>query len=183
MRRIAIPGFFVATVLAFLLPLLIPAQSHSGFPVNVVAGPPPQPVVADGRIQLNYELQLANFAPLPIELTAIDVPGGGATSLGSYRGEALEKIVIPPNPRKSPSSIAANSPSTTRLSPFREAMQFHRPTRPEVDCPFPPSKLISSRGERHRRSDRAGAPASRSSSQSATRCVSNRAGTKRMGIA
>src|SRR6267142_21942 len=95
MRRIAIPGFFVATVLAFLLPLLIPAQSHSGFPVNIVAGPPPQPVVADGRIQLNYELQVTNFAPLPIELTAIDVLGGGATLLGSYRGEALEKIVIP----------------------------------------------------------------------------------------
>lgn len=53
MRRIAIPGFFVATVLAFLLPLLIPAQSHSGLPVKIVAGPPPQLVVADGRIQLS----------------------------------------------------------------------------------------------------------------------------------
>jgi murein DD-endopeptidase MepM/ murein hydrolase activator NlpD len=52
-------------------------------------------VVADGRIQLNYELHLTNFAPLPIELTAIDVLGDGATPLGSYRGEALEKIVIP----------------------------------------------------------------------------------------
>ena len=79
MNRIAISEFLVATVLALLLPLQVLAQSHSGLPVNIIAGPAPQPVMADGRIHLIYELHLTNFAPLAIELVTIDVLDEGAS--------------------------------------------------------------------------------------------------------
>ena len=83
------------TVFALLLPLYGLAQSHSAFPVDIIAGPAPQPVMADGRIHLLYELHLSNFAPLPIEIKGIDVFGEGATALASYRGRELKEMVIP----------------------------------------------------------------------------------------
>jgi murein DD-endopeptidase len=51
--------------------------------------------MADGRLRLLYELHLTNYAPRPIELTGINVSGDGASSLASYRGQALDKVVIP----------------------------------------------------------------------------------------
>jgi hypothetical protein len=42
-----------------------------------------------------YELHFTNYAPLPIELTGIEVLRGGGTTLASYRGQELEKAVIP----------------------------------------------------------------------------------------
>jgi len=52
--------------------------------------------MADGRTWLVYELHLTNFAPLlPIELTGIDVLSDRASALASYRGQALDKVVIP----------------------------------------------------------------------------------------
>jgi murein DD-endopeptidase len=95
MNRISISGALVAAVLALLLSLQVRAQSHSGFPVDIVAGPAPQPFMADGRGHLLYELHLTNYAPLPIELIGIDVFGDGTTALASYHGQALNKIVIP----------------------------------------------------------------------------------------
>jgi murein DD-endopeptidase len=72
------------------------AQTHSGFPVDIVAGSPPQPVAANGRMWLVYELHLTNYAPLPIELKTVEVFGDGATAaLATYRGQELEKAVVP----------------------------------------------------------------------------------------
>jgi hypothetical protein len=71
------------------------SQTHSGFPVDMVAGPPPKPVMADGGTWLVYELHLTNYAPLPIELTSIELMGDGKNALASYRGGALEKMVVP----------------------------------------------------------------------------------------
>lgn len=72
------------------------AQSHSGFPVDVVAGPTPQAVMADGRAHLLYELHLTNVAPIPIEVVALDVYGDeGTVPVASYRGEALGKALVP----------------------------------------------------------------------------------------
>ena len=56
-------------VVVLLFPLCGLSLIHSGFPVEIVAGPSPQPVMADGRCHLEYELHLTNFAPPPIELT------------------------------------------------------------------------------------------------------------------
>ncbi len=95
MNRISISAFLVAAVLALLLPLRVLAQSHSGFPVDIIAGPAPQPFMADGREHLLYELHLTNYAPLPIELTGIDVLGDGNNALASYHGQVLNKMVIP----------------------------------------------------------------------------------------
>ncbi|HEX4809586.1 MAG TPA: peptidoglycan DD-metalloendopeptidase family protein [Bryobacteraceae bacterium] len=90
-----IKRLLVAVVLA-LLPLRGPAESHSGFPVDIIAGPAPQPVMVDGRIRLVYELHLINVAPIPIELLTLDVfSDNGASALASYRGEALEKLLVP----------------------------------------------------------------------------------------
>lgn len=80
---------------AFALPSIALAQSHSGFPVDIFSGPAPQPVTANERIHLLYELHLTNFAPLPIQLKAIDVFGDGVPALASYRGQKLEKALIP----------------------------------------------------------------------------------------
>ena len=72
------------------------AQSHSGFPVDIIVGPAPQPVMADGRVYLLYELHLTNVAPIPIEVVSLDVFGDkGTAALASYRGEALGKVLVP----------------------------------------------------------------------------------------
>jgi len=84
----------VGIILALLLPLYGLAQSHSAFPVDIIAGPAPHPVMADGRIQLLYELHLTNFAPLPIEMKGIEVLSDGATTLASYRLRELEMALI-----------------------------------------------------------------------------------------
>ena len=64
-KRLASRGMFLGISLASLVSLCSLAQTHSGFPVDIVAGPSPQPVLADGRTWLLYELHPTNFAPLP----------------------------------------------------------------------------------------------------------------------
>src|SRR5271167_1981293 len=87
---------FATAVLALLLSCLGLAQSHSGFPVDITAGPVPQPVMVDGHLRLVYELHLTNVAPIPIELLALDVFGSnGSPALASYHGAALEKLLVP----------------------------------------------------------------------------------------
>jgi murein DD-endopeptidase len=82
------------TILLFLLPLSGWAQSPSAFPVEVWAGKPPQPVMADGRVRLAYELHLTNISPSPIELKGLDVLGDdGAKPLAGYRDAALEPLL------------------------------------------------------------------------------------------
>ena len=72
------------------------AQSHSGFPMDIVAGPMPQPVMDGGRARLLYELHITNVGPIPIEVVALDVYGDdGAMPLASYRGEAFGKVLVP----------------------------------------------------------------------------------------
>ncbi len=84
------------TVLILILSLLSLAQAHSSFPVDITPGPSPQPVMVDGRQRLVYELHLTNAAPIPIEILALDVFSGDAsTALASYRGDALQKLLVP----------------------------------------------------------------------------------------
>lgn len=83
-------------VLTLLLPALGLAQPQSGFPVDITAGPAPQPVMVDGRIRLVYELHLTNVAPIPIEIIALEVFSGDAsTPLASYRNDALQNLLVP----------------------------------------------------------------------------------------
>lgn len=84
-----------ALLFTLLCSLQLLAQSHSGFAVDIVAGPAPQPVMANGRTWLIYELHLVNFISLPIELTRLDVLAGDATPLAAYSGQALENMVVP----------------------------------------------------------------------------------------
>jgi hypothetical protein len=84
-----------AAIFALLLPICGIAQSHSGFPVDIVAGPPPQPVTVNGRTALVYELHLTNYASLPIQVTGIELFGDSTNALASYRGQALDKVMIP----------------------------------------------------------------------------------------
>ncbi len=74
-----------AAVLAFLLSLPGLGQSHSVFPVDIIAGPAPQPFTADGRSGLLYKLHLTNLSLSPIELLGLDVFGrDGASPLARY---------------------------------------------------------------------------------------------------
>jgi hypothetical protein len=99
--RLSVFAFIVS-----LVPVCGRAQKHSGFPVDIVAGPPPQPVASEDRTWLLYELHLTNYAPLPIELTGVEVLGDGGITLASYRGQELAKAVIAVEEQSS-----ANSPS------------------------------------------------------------------------
>ena len=89
-------GWSVSTLLAAMVltvfcPLQVRAQTHSAFPVDIIPGPSPQPVMADGRARLLYELHLTNFSASPIELLALDVFGDQGTALGQLsRGGAGE---------------------------------------------------------------------------------------------
>jgi murein DD-endopeptidase len=96
LRRIYSQGkrLLVCAVFALLAPLYGVAQSHSLFPIDIVAGPAPQPVMADGRVHLLYELHVSNFAPLPVEVKSVEVFGDG-TALASFRGQEIEKALIP----------------------------------------------------------------------------------------
>jgi murein DD-endopeptidase len=86
---------FTAAIWVLLLPVFSMAQTHSGFPVDILPGPAPQPVTVNGRTALVYELHMTNYASLPIEVTGIVVFGDGANALASYRGLALDKAMIP----------------------------------------------------------------------------------------
>src|SRR5690349_5592768 len=69
------------------------AQAHSSFPVEIVPGPAPQPVISNGRLHLLYELHLTNVAPIPVELVGLEVYAENASvPLASYRGAALSKM-------------------------------------------------------------------------------------------
>ena len=81
--------------LALLVPLQVLSQTHSGFPVDIMAGPSPQPVMAKGYMHLLYELHLTNFASLPIELTRVEVWADGSSPLASYDGQVLRDMVVP----------------------------------------------------------------------------------------
>ena len=86
----------VGLILFISLQSLAQSHSHSGFPVDISAGPAPQPVMVAGRKHLVYELHLTNVAPIPIELLALDVLGDeGASTLASYRGETLAQLLAP----------------------------------------------------------------------------------------
>ncbi len=87
------------------------AQSPSAFPVDITAGPGPQPVMADGRTRLLYELRLTNFDPRPIELTGLDVLSGeDARPLARYRDESLEKLLV---------AVGANESANTAPAKLR----------------------------------------------------------------
>ena len=81
-------------ILVSLISLPSLAQTHSPFPVDITTPRTPQSVMVDGRARLVYELHLAGFVPWAIELTGIDV-FGGTTPLASYRGDVLDKMVVP----------------------------------------------------------------------------------------
>ena len=104
-------------ILALLLSLQSLAQSPSAFPIDITAGRAPQPVMADGRSRLLYELRLTNFSPKPIELTGLDVLGGdSAGPVASYRGEALEKLLVAVGPTDSVEAPANVAPLPTTVN-------------------------------------------------------------------
>jgi murein DD-endopeptidase MepM/ murein hydrolase activator NlpD len=82
-------------ILGLLLPFPDAAQRHSPYPVDITVGPLPQAIAVNGQIRLAYELHLTNFAPWPVEVTAIDVLGDGAKPLASFDRDALNNRVVP----------------------------------------------------------------------------------------
>jgi hypothetical protein len=95
MAKLLLAGF----VLALFLSIQGLAQSHSAFPVDITAGPAPQPFTADGKTHLLYELHVTNFSASPMELLGIDVLGDDSEApMASYRGETLEKLLVAVGP-------------------------------------------------------------------------------------
>ena len=106
--RGTINPLLAGAVLTLLVTVHGLAQSPSAFPVDITAARAPQPVMAGGQCRLLYELHLTNFSPKPIELTGLDVLGGDdVLPLASYRGEALEKLLVTVGPSDSGSKIRA----------------------------------------------------------------------------
>src|SRR5262249_17398965 len=60
MTRLLLVRVLVWVFIASLVPAGGRAQTHSGFPVDIVAGPPPQPLASEGRTWLVYALHLTN---------------------------------------------------------------------------------------------------------------------------
>ena len=88
--------FVAAALLVVLSPLRAVAQAPSAFPVDVSVPRAPQPVMADGRLRLLYELHLTNYSPRTVELLGVDVLGPEAErSLVTYKGAELERQVVP----------------------------------------------------------------------------------------
>jgi murein DD-endopeptidase len=93
LRRIK--RLLAGSVFIFFLSIQALSQPHSAFPVDITAGPLPQPLMANGRSCLIYELHITNFSASPIELLALEVFGGnGTVPLASYRSETLEKLLF-----------------------------------------------------------------------------------------
>jgi murein DD-endopeptidase MepM/ murein hydrolase activator NlpD len=82
-------------VLALLYCLTSVAQSHSGFPVDITSGPPPQPVLVNGFRHLVYELRVTNVAPIPIDLLGLEIFDDESKALANYRNQELEKLLVP----------------------------------------------------------------------------------------
>lgn len=88
---------------AVILALLVPARplAHPALalplPLDIIAGPSPQPLAANGRLHLLYELRVINFGAKPIELTKLEVLGDGG-AIVSYLGDDLDKLVMPIGP-------------------------------------------------------------------------------------
>jgi murein DD-endopeptidase len=123
MMGVSLIRLVVFAFIASLVPVCAIAQTHSGFPVDIVAGPPPQPVASEDRTWLVYELHLTNYAPLPIELTGVEVFGDAGTTLASYRGQELEKAVIAAEELSSADSPSAFS-GTRTLGEGHAAIMF-----------------------------------------------------------
>jgi murein DD-endopeptidase len=95
LRGFEVKWLFVWAMLAVFLAHTRAAQPHSGFPVNIVAGPRPQLVMADGRGHLLYELHVTNVAPIPIEVVALEIFGDDGAALSKYGTEELRKDLVP----------------------------------------------------------------------------------------
>jgi murein DD-endopeptidase len=94
-RNFATASVVIGTFIGLFFSVHALAQSRSPFPIDVTAGPAPQSFMVDGRARLSYELHFTNFAPFKIELTSIDVLGDSETPLATFRGDTLEKMVVP----------------------------------------------------------------------------------------
>ena len=64
-------------------------QTPSAFPVTIVPGPRPWPVVSEGSTYLLYELTITNCSPLQLKLEGVDVLGDGSEPLAQYSGADL----------------------------------------------------------------------------------------------
>lgn len=90
----------VGLALALLLPAWALAQAVPltlPIPVDVIAGPAPQPVTADGRVRLLYELRVTNFGAKPMTLDRLEALGDGRP-IAAYNGEDVDKLLMPIGP-------------------------------------------------------------------------------------
>jgi hypothetical protein len=71
----------MAALLGVLPPICATAQAPSAFPVDVSIPRAPQPVMADGRLRLPYELHLTNYSPRTVELL---IPVDGKARFAVY---------------------------------------------------------------------------------------------------
>lgn len=64
-------------------------QAPSAFPVTIVPGPRPWPVVSEGSTYLLYELNITNCSPLHLKLEGVEVLSEGGEALAQYTGADL----------------------------------------------------------------------------------------------
>jgi len=89
----------LVVILALLGPARLLAQPALALPIplDVIAGPSPQSLTANGRLHLLYELRVTNFGAKPIELTKLEVLGDSG-AIASYFGDDLDKLLMPIGP-------------------------------------------------------------------------------------
>lgn len=91
----------VISGLAILLALIapqVPQRSPVIQSVDLFVSQPPVTFNQEGRVQLVYELQVTNFLPVEISLTAVQIKSDGRT-LAEYKDAELHRRVVRPGLR------------------------------------------------------------------------------------
>ena len=101
MGRLALALILMAAV----LPASAAPAQHSDAPVDIRVGISPQPVMADGKRHLLYELQVTNYGRGAGELTHLTVADDNNRPLADFDDAAIEKLAAPVGAADNPNRV------------------------------------------------------------------------------
>jgi len=120
-------------LILFLQTLTSAGQDHSSFPLDVTCRTAPQAFKVSDTPRLAYELHLVNYAPWPIELTAIAVLNQQGSPVITFDKDALDTRVI-----KAEHLLTGSSDTAARtLASGHAAVIF-------IDIPLAPKDTVPS---------------------------------------
>jgi murein DD-endopeptidase MepM/ murein hydrolase activator NlpD len=88
--------------------------AQSGVKIQVIVPKPPAPFIADGAVQLVYELHVTNILPAPVKVTGVEVLDE-ANRLAGFRGEELQWLLMPLGSDADPDALQVIEAGRTRV--------------------------------------------------------------------